>query len=265
VAILLAGFNLWLIWPTASATAGSSVATEQISLINANLWRDSPNSDDFRAWLQANPADIVVLQELTPAHLTAIGPVLQAQGMRDVIVVPAEDAFGIGVWSRLPVSKAQLRELGPFHLASIHTQLRTAAGNTLDLFAVHPFPPIWAAGTAARDAHLRELSTWVHEAPRSTLILAGDFNATPWSAALRELSASLQLDAGTHKQWPWPTWKPATPLGLGWLLAVPIDHVLLRGAALHTHELGPDTNSDHRPQRVVVSWTACSDKYTCPP
>jgi endonuclease/exonuclease/phosphatase (EEP) superfamily protein YafD len=249
-------FNGMLIWPTAPAgtsrSTDASTAVVRVSLVNANLWRDNPDLAAFTEWLGANPAQIVVLQELTPAHYAALHPLLQSQGLREVIVLPANDAFGIGVWSSLQVRSAQLRELGPYSLASIHAQLLTTDGLALDLFATHPLPPIGAAGTAARNAHLLELSAWVKEKPRAALVLAGDFNATPWSSALRDLSASLQLDAGTHLDWPTPSWKPRVPLGLGWLLAVPIDHVMLRGALLIEHQHAPDTGSDHRAQRVVM-------------
>lgn len=253
-ALLILLFNAALIWPTAPAGqphAPTLTNSGTVSLINANLWRDNPSNRLLIQWLQSAPADIVVLQELTAAHHAELGPVLHAQGLREVIVLPAADAFGIGVWTRLPVRSSQQRELGPFQLANIHAQLQVGDG-VVDLFAVHPFPPVGAEGSAARDAHLRELSLWVNEEPRTALVLAGDFNATPWSYAVRELASTLQLDAGTHLDWPIPTWKPAAPLGLGWLLAVPIDHVMLRGGRLAEHQQGPDTGSDHRPQRVVI-------------
>ena len=75
------------------------------------------------------------------------------------------------------------------------------------------------------------------------MIVAGDFNATPWSPHFRDLLATTGLrDAGSGRGWlpTWPTW--LGPAG------IPIDHVLVKGpVTVAGLSLGPDVGSDYRP------------------
>ena len=75
------------------------------------------------------------------------------------------------------------------------------------------------------------------------VIVAGDFNTTPWSPHFRDLLATTGLrDAGTGRGW-LPTW----PGRLG-PAGIPIDHVLVRGEVAVTGlRRGPDVGSDHYP------------------
>src|SRR5690606_5635313 len=72
------------------------------------------------------------------------------------------------------------------------------------------------------------------------VVLAGDFNAAPWTAPLRQLGQQQQLASG-----PWP---PATwPVRLG-PLGVPIDNMFTRGGAqLLSLRAGDNIGSNHRP------------------
>jgi endonuclease/exonuclease/phosphatase (EEP) superfamily protein YafD len=90
----------------------------------------------------------------------------------------------------------------------------------------------------------------VFETMPQPVVLAGDFNATPWSAAVKAVEAmtqskaiggyrtSLRLDV-LHNSKPWPV--------------LPIDHVLLpKGVVAKSVRLGPDMGSDHLP--VIVEF-----------
>lgn len=249
LALLVLGQQSWLLWPTAPPAA--SPTNLRLDLLSANPWVGNARLDRLLDW--AGPApQVLVLTELSARQADQVAQ--HWPQLRPVIVLPAADAFGIGVWSQWPVLSAQRRELGPLLLASLHVQLRAPDGVPVDLFAVHPMPPISAAASAARDAQLRELIAWVQEQPRPRLILTGDFNASRWSHILRELDQALRLEDGTHRHWPWPTWQPRP--GALWrvLLGAPIDQVLLRGGRLQHHILGPDVGSDHRPWRVEIGW-----------
>jgi endonuclease/exonuclease/phosphatase (EEP) superfamily protein YafD len=79
------------------------------------------------------------------------------------------------------------------------------------------------------------------------VIVAGDFNQTPWTPwhrAFRERSGLVDA-AGTS--WPEATRRPFG--GLPWsLLATPIDRVLVRpGIGVTGFHVGPQFGSDHNP------------------
>ncbi len=74
------------------------------------------------------------------------------------------------------------------------------------------------------------------------LIVAGDFNAAPWSYVLRDLAAQAEV---SHV-WPafdWTkTWRPLPFFGL------PVDHILLSETwQVHNYRYGQPGGSDHAP------------------
>ena len=79
--------------------------------------------------------------------------------------------------------------------------------------------------------------------PYAAVVLA-DLNQTPWSTAYRHLIRDARLQDARRGQWPRKTWRPRR----SWLVGLPIDHVLYRGAVqVEQFRLGPDVGSDHLP------------------
>jgi len=80
------------------------------------------------------------------------------------------------------------------------------------------------------------------------LILAGDFNATPWSFGFRRFAAASGLTLWSEDIWSWPTFTPA-------LLS--IDHILTKnGLRALSVERGPDIGSDHYPILAIIGRAA---------
>jgi endonuclease/exonuclease/phosphatase (EEP) superfamily protein YafD len=100
-----------------------------------------------------------------------------------------------------------------------------------------------------RDQVFRDAARWV-EHTRTAAIIAGDFNATPWSGAFERLRNEAGLDdssLGFGVQPSWPSW--LGPLG------IPIDHCLYTGALAATaRSIGPALGSDHRALTVELAW-----------
>jgi endonuclease/exonuclease/phosphatase (EEP) superfamily protein YafD len=120
-------------------------------------------------------------------------------------------------------------------------------GGAMELVTTHLAWP--TAAPVARQR--RELASVVARLPRERMILTGDFNATPWSAAIRTLDRDLGL---TRRDRAVATW-PAQVLGLDWPLPfLPIDHVYAGPAwATIKVERGPGLGSDHYPLIVTLA------------
>ena len=88
----------------------------------------------------------------------------------------------------------------------------------------------------------------------ATLILAGDFNSTPWSFTLRRQDKRLGLERLTRALPSWPTAR-RTIWGIGWPLPVlPIDHVYAgRAWRAVSVRRGPSLGSDHFPIVVQIA------------
>ena len=91
------------------------------------------------------------------------------------------------------------------------------------------------------------LSACVAALPPRRVVL-GDFNATPWNTAFREMRRRANLSLGTTRWW-LPTWPDLEPA----LLRIPIDHVLVAGdLPVLRAQLGAPIASDHRPLLAAI-------------
>lgn len=239
-------------WPLRAAwVSAAPLQAAELRVVTVNLLIGNRDLTRLGDWLRAVQPDVLVVEELDTRAAEILD--LVDLELRRVWVQPEDEgAFGIGVWSRVPTGVPEPRALGPYQLASARVPLLVGEGAPLQLFATHPFPPIGAEGSAARDAQFAELAVWINAHPGAAL-LVGDLNATPWSMPLQALAVAARLSDGSHRRWPVATWRPLRLGLLAHLLALPIDHVLLRGGQIRTLERGPNVGSDHWPLLARVA------------
>lgn len=237
---------VWLgnAWALLTATGPVPAAVAPVSgsswkLLTINLQVDNPDFDALLALIERESPDVIGVLELSPRAAAAL-VVLDARYPVSRLD-PRGDPFGIGLWSRLPGSAVTLLSMPPIDLPTL--RLDWADPQPGQLWLVHPFPPIGAEPSRWRDEQLAYLAGLLHRQPNA--ILAGDLNATPWSAAYRQLRRDGGLYDASAAGWPWPTWSAGSVFTA---LAIPIDHVLHgQGWRVQRHLIGPDVGSDHRP------------------
>jgi endonuclease/exonuclease/phosphatase (EEP) superfamily protein YafD len=112
------------------------------------------------------------------------------------------------------------------------------------VLGVHPGSPTLtdASDSRARNRSLNHIGRSIRDRDRP-LIVAGDFNITPWSPHFRDLITASGLRNVAQGQGWIPTWPRQF-----WPVRVPIDHVLIRGPfAVQSLTRGPSIGSDHFP------------------
>lgn len=83
-------------------------------------------------------------------------------------------------------------------------------------------------------------------------MLAGDFNATPWSPFFRDFLRHSRVSAGASTWSLNPTW-PAGSVGTV-LLRIPLDHCRVSAdLAVVSQQVGPDIGSDHFPLQTDLA------------
>ena len=166
--------------------------------------------------------------------------------------MPIDSPFGIALYSRWPIVRSETVTFDRQRVPSLRVVL-DIDGIAVHVVATHPPPPVGAALRASSERHLLALADAATEIDGPILVL-GDLNVTPWSAAFRELVRETGLiDArrghGVLATWsPWTAVRgvPAALLGSA-PFSLPIDHVLTgRGVAVENVSIGPPTGSDHR-------------------
>ncbi|KAB2849782.1 MAG: endonuclease/exonuclease/phosphatase family protein [Hyphomicrobiaceae bacterium] len=167
------------------------------------------------------------------------------------------------ILSRYPWISAEAKKVGrdgaSFALARFGAEL-----NNLTVATVHLKWPQYSS-------QLAQLArAWDHlKDSKGEIILAGDFNAVPWSGTLRTFSANtgLRTTGGLAATWPARHHRTGRPC----LWCVPqlqIDHVLVSsGIRVTAAAVGKDLGSDHLPVHVelelpmLVSRTANADQF----
>lgn len=220
----------------ASATFAAGVGVS-VKLMTFNVLWSQQRPDDIAAFIRAEQPDIVVLQEV---HRRT-GEALNAS-LRDAYPHRrfCNDWTGCdsAILSKWPIrdSRHILRsENAPPAISSV---VQIDGYGSVRVVGVHFMNP---SDPRRQQRELEWLIQHVR-ASNEAVIVAGDLNLTPWTAALRQLERRTGLTRATGLGGTWPaTSRFIPPL-------FPIDHVLApTGVAVMAARRGPKLGSDHLP------------------
>ena len=239
VALMLAVLHAWPVVPSSQARA-ARVACDgpALTVATVNLWFRNPDPAAFVSWLASEPADLVILQEVTDEWASAL--VALAADYPHQWLLPRQDPYGIGVISRhaLNVASADLAGDGlPSLTGTIEIEDRE-----LRFIGLHTRWPVLPGLARRRDAALISAADALR-ASDTPAVLLGDLNLSPYAPRYEQL-----LDrGGLQDVLPRRAWRPTWMAGF-WPLALRIDHLLVSdGLCVEQAGVGPDVGSDHRP------------------
>jgi endonuclease/exonuclease/phosphatase (EEP) superfamily protein YafD len=246
LAVLTLLLNAFLIGRLAwHPQVGDGLAEDfKLRVLSLNVHTSNSNTQAVLDHVVQVDADMVFLMEVDEKWMAAMDALASRYPYR--IAMPRSDNFGVALYSRIPWTREGILWLGEGRVPSIQASV-THQGREFVFIGTHPVPPISRQYSRWRDEQLRLLAQHASTLNRPVL-LAGDLNATPWSAGIRPLTAGNPglrfLDA------PWrPTWRARS------VLAIPIDHALASAPLVVTGTaVGPDVGSDHRPLEITAGW-----------
>lgn len=213
-----------------------------LRIISLNVLTSNTNHAAVFEYLQRSDADLVFLMEVDARWLEDLHP-LEARYPHH-LAEPRDNNFGVAFYSRVPLEQVDLIALGEAGLPAVQARL-IRQGRELVVIGTHTLPPGSREWSRLRDEQLRALATHV-ESIALPVVVVGDFNATPWSAALG-IATSGRLGYRSIDA-PWvPTWSARS------VFAIPIDHALCTAPLFIARSIGPDVGSDHRPLEIVVN------------
>jgi endonuclease/exonuclease/phosphatase (EEP) superfamily protein YafD len=224
----------------------------QLRVMSLNVEASNDRADLVKAAVeQANP-DVVFLPEATAAWADALAP-LRTRYRYDT-GDGAQGAFSLLLLSRLPLRHAQVIQLSadgwPAIIALICPSEAADEKDCIGFVGIHQPPPMSAGLAATRNGVFRALPDAIAKVSPGPIIVAGDFNCTPWSPFFVDLLAATGLRDSALGFGIWPTWNSSLlPLGLK------IDHVLVAdGVAVRNHQVGGEVGSDHFPVVVDLAY-----------
>lgn len=236
---------LLLVQRSHAATAPpAQCAGSEVTVATVNLQFDNTDHAAAIEWLRQNPADVVVLQEVTKGWVESLAQAGLPYPYASV--APREDPYGIALLSRWPIAQVQPVDFAHDGLPSL-VGIVLVDRKALQVVGLHTHWPVLPSLLQSRDRVLVGAAGRVAGVEIDSVLL-GDLNLTPYAPAFaRLLEQSGLRDAFGDRLWR-PTWQA----GL-WPLALPIDHVLVPvSSCVLDAKVGPSIGSDHRPVRVTL-------------
>ena len=217
VAALLAIAGLSPLWEDVPPPSDGTALT----VMTANLYQDNPQPEVMRAALRAANADILVTNETTKAAQAGVTSLTQFYRYRLALSTTGTTLRTV-IWSRFPMREGRLLLEDLVEPTGAHAIVEIAPGREVTILALHLAHP--AVGNQGVQV---EALDRISESLPHPLIVMGDFNATPWSWAVKrvgELTRARRIPGYRV------TWYGAYPTIFGRLPALlgqAIDHVLV--------------------------------------
>jgi endonuclease/exonuclease/phosphatase (EEP) superfamily protein YafD len=222
--------------------------TGTVTMMTHNLFGMNYQMEKVEAAILAEQPDIIVFQEYFGEQATELHPLLLAEYPFFVRCRGGKRA-NLGLYSRLPFEQVQdgacpNNAYGTTRTAHILATFQSPNGKPFSVVTTHMD---WPIPVQRQRDQLSALSALV-DSIEGPVILAGDFNSTPWSYSLRDFVARTGLVRQTMNLLTYPmswyylrAWRETIPF-------LPLDHVMTRGGIV-VRELhaGRPTASDHLP------------------
>lgn len=252
-----------LVWgarlaPDALAAARSepAPASEVLTVIQFNASVRNVDPEASAAWVLSQRPDVIFLQEVGGEGEQVFRRLAQAYATPQPCLERARRCSSV-VLTRHTLETGDRTGRRPLWLSGGYARIRTPQGPLLAI----AFHTTWPLPGARHEAQTREAADVIGGFPKDDMIVAGDFNSTPWSHAVALQDRLFGLQRVTHALPSWPArfGEREFPLPV-----MPIDHVYV-GANWRVVDVqrGPRLGSDHYPIIAHIarkpSWSLASE------
>jgi endonuclease/exonuclease/phosphatase (EEP) superfamily protein YafD len=218
-------------------------APRQIKLIQLNAWEHNADVKATVDWIASERPDIILIED----DELPIRRAMEGRGFRYT-----KGISDVAIFSQVPpIRRPVTISEHDWHVLPTFARATFPVGDgDFTVFAVHLDRPV----DSDPKRPLEALATLLDRYERKRLIVAGDFNLTPWSFTLRRLDRRLQLERRDRAIFSWPAQLPLNGRLVPAVPVLPIDHIYA-GSAWRTVSLrrGPALGSDHYPLVVTLA------------
>lgn len=227
--------------------ASAEVDAVPLKFYIANVYQDNEKPEKLIQEIKTRDADIVLLMETNTRWMNDVRGAVANYPHR--VEVPLNNTYGMLLYSKFPLKNEQVRYLVDDSIPSIQTILRLPDGKEVQLYCIHPTPPMPQENPSStdRDAEMMLVAKSA-KANKLPVIVAGDFNDVAWSQStklFKDISGLLDPRIGRGF---FNTFNANS-----FLMRWPLDHFFASADfRLIKMELGEDIDSDHFPAYFEV-------------
>jgi endonuclease/exonuclease/phosphatase (EEP) superfamily protein YafD len=219
----------------------------RITLLICNVFQDNKEVSGLLSQIRKYKPDLVLLVEVDSYWNSALKELHDHYEHR--ILNPLENTYGMSLYSKLELVDPAVKYLIEKDIPSIHARVKLRNGETVQLFGLHPEPPVPSENprSTERDAEILLVAKKAGK-EKLPVIVAGDLNDVAWSYTTELfLKVSGLLDPRRGRGF-YNTFHVKYPL-MRW----PLDHVF---CSKHFQLLDlkrlPDMGSDHFPMFISL-------------
>jgi endonuclease/exonuclease/phosphatase (EEP) superfamily protein YafD len=161
---------------------GDPNGPDTVSILSANIKQSNRNYAAALRLAEEADADLALFMETDEAWVDALEPL--AVRYPHVVRHPLENAYGMVLFSKLPLSSIDSDYLVMEGVPSIVATVRLRDGQRFRLFCVHPEPPVPHIDSLGRDAELVKVAALV-TSQALPAVVTGDLNDVAWSNTTR--------------------------------------------------------------------------------
>ena len=244
---LLFVFNISVLANPGASAQAAGQEHDTFILYSANINKSNRDFSKLVDVLKETNADILLVLEVTEASIGPLQAVIRTYPHKLVNLNVGASGTGAVLMSRFPIVDSEITKYSEFGNMLISATLEI--GDQKVLFYGAHFPrPTYTKDNSIRFRQFTSLARQIN-GQSIPVIVAGDFNATPYSPIFKALVKQSGLKdsrEGFGWQPSWPTYFP--------FLWLPIDHILVSpGVQVHNRATGSYMGSDHYPVFAELS------------
>ncbi|MCY7353296.1 MAG: endonuclease/exonuclease/phosphatase family protein [Cytophagaceae bacterium] len=186
ILFLNVGYLVYQVWPYTPLAAIQLQRSQKpnedqgVKLLICNVYQHNRKSKSLLTLIKAMNPDVVLLAETDTwwAEQTAV----LTKNYPNTVLIPLENTYGMLLYSRLALKKSAVKYLVEPDIPSIHAQVILPSGQAVQLFCLHPTPPVPQENprSTERDKEILLIGK-LSKASQLPVIVAGDLNDVAWS------------------------------------------------------------------------------------
>lgn len=223
---------------------------ESFKVFTANVKQKNDNFSKLETSIKENNPDIVLLTETNSKWLENIHNTISNK-YQYKLEKPLENTYGIALYSKLKLIDTDISFLISDTIPSIQTKVILKSKDTIQLYGIHPTPPVLGQNTSSadRDSEMMKASLLSRNSKFPVIVL-GDFNDVAWSETtvlFERISGLLDVRKGRGI---FNTYS-ASNFFTKW----PLDHIFVAPEfRLQNIKRGKNIGSDHFPFMVSLTY-----------
>ncbi|RXG15430.1 endonuclease/exonuclease/phosphatase (EEP) superfamily protein YafD [Leeuwenhoekiella aestuarii] len=232
----------------------------QFSVLVSNVLQKNKNHKLLLKEVKQKDPDILLLLEADTVWLNAVNNKLKEE-YPFYRGAPISNTYGMLLYSKLPLINPEVHYLIDDSIPSIDAQVQLKSGDKIQLYAIHPTPPMPQHNTRSTDRDAEMMKTaFKSRKSKLPVLVIGDFNDVAWSEStelFKEVSELLDLRIGRGL---FNTFSADSNI-MRW----PLDHIFVSEHFRAVEVLrGYDIDSDHFPAYAKLSLEPEGKDYQLP-